>query len=68
LPLSMGLLAIFNSAVGFIALMSSTGTDYAGTEKIAILLSVAPFAFAIVWVLLGLALWPRRRSLAAQIA
>jgi hypothetical protein len=68
LPIIIGLLAIVNSAAGFIAPMFGTGTDYAGIEKIAIVLTVAPFAFAIMWVLLGLVIWPPRRVIVAQIA
>lgn len=62
LPLALGLLTLVGFAAPIAAMLASSGTDYAGTEKLAILMEVAPFVVGILWMLLGLALWPRERE------
>jgi hypothetical protein len=59
LPLVVGVMALLGDAASVIATSTSSGTDYAGTQKLAIMLAVVALATAVVWVLLGMAMWPR---------
>lgn len=59
LPLLAGAAPLLTVAASVIAMLVSGGSDYAGTQKVTIMLGVAPLAFAIVWILLGVAMWPR---------
>lgn len=59
LPLVAGILPFFTIPITIIAMLVSGGSDYAGTQKVSIMLGVPPLAIAIIWILLGVALWPR---------
>ncbi len=62
LLLAIGLILLLNIVTSVIAMLVSGGSDYAGTQKVAIMLSVAPLASAVMWILLGVSLWPRRNE------
>lgn len=59
LPLTVGIIPLLTLAASVIAMLVSGGSDYAGTQKVAIMLGVPTLALAILWVWLGIALWPR---------
>jgi len=59
LPLIVGIIPLLTLAASVIAMLVSGGTDYAGTQKVAIMLGVPTLALAILWVWLGIAMWPR---------
>ncbi|HET8909018.1 MAG TPA: hypothetical protein VFN11_18840, partial [Ktedonobacterales bacterium] len=56
IPLVLGLTPLLLIAASVIAALASGGTDYAGSQKIAIVLDTAALVPAIFWVLLGLAM------------
>jgi hypothetical protein len=56
IPLVLGLTPLLLIAASVIAALASGGTDYAGSQKIAIVLDAAALVAAIFWVLLGLAM------------
>jgi hypothetical protein len=62
LLLVVGAMALLNVAVSVSATLATSGTDYAGTQKVAILLAAVALASATVWVFLGAALWPREHQ------
>jgi hypothetical protein len=62
LPLAVGAMALVNVAVSVSAMLAATGTDYAGTQKVEIVLAAVALGSATVWVLLGAALWPREHE------
>ncbi len=62
LPLAAAIIALLNIAASFIALLVNGGSDGAGVQKVAIMLNSLSLAFAIVWILLGVALWPKRAA------
>jgi hypothetical protein len=62
LPLIVGIIPLLTLAASVIAMLVSGGSDYAGTQKVAIMLDVPTLALAILWVWLGIALWPRRNE------
>lgn len=62
LPLVVGMMPLLNLAASIVALLVSPGTDYAGDQKVMIMLDTVTLAFAIVWILLGLAMRPRGDS------
>jgi hypothetical protein len=59
LPLVVGVMALLGIAASVIAMFASSGTDYTGMEKLAIMLAAVALASAVVWALLGAAMWPR---------
>ena len=59
LPLVVGLLTLLSGAASFIAILVSTGSDYAGTQKVEIMISSVALLSAVAWILLGTAIWPR---------
>jgi len=59
LLLTIGLILLLNIATSVIAMLVSGGSDYAGTQKVVIMLSVLPLASAILWIALGGAMRPR---------
>ena len=62
LPLVVGVMALLNIAGSIIAMLATSGIDYAGTQKVAIMLAAVTLASGIAWVLLGAALWPREHE------
>lgn len=58
LPLIAGVLPLLIIATTIIAMIVSGGSDYAGIQKVSIMLGVPPLAIAIIWILLGIALRP----------
>ncbi len=52
-PLLVGAMALLNVALSITAMLVTTGTDYAGTQKVAILLASVALASATVWVFQG---------------
>ena len=68
LPLVVGVMALLNIAVSTIAMLATSGIDYAGTQKVEIMLAAVALASATVWVLLGAVLWPREHEeIVAQV-
>ena len=59
LLLCIGVLLLLNIAATIVAMLVSGGSDYAGTQKVTIMLSIWPLALSIVWILLGFAMRPR---------
>src|SRR5258706_5069142 len=59
LPLIVGVMALLGVVAAVIATFTGSGTDYAGTQKLAIMCAAVALAAAVVWVLLGMAMWPR---------
>jgi hypothetical protein len=53
LLLAIGLISLLSVAASVIAMLVSGGSDYAGTQKVAIMLSVPSLASAILWIALG---------------
>lgn len=66
LPLIVGIIPLLTLAASVIAMLVSRGSDYAGTQKVAIMLGVPTLAADIAWILLGVALWPRGGETADQ--
>ena len=66
LPLIVGIIPLLTLAASVIAMLVSGGSDYAGTQKVAIMLGVPTLAVDIAWILLGVALWPRGGETADQ--
>ena len=59
LPLIVGIIPLLTLAASVIAMLVSGGSDYAGTQKVAIMLGVPTLAANIAWILLGVVMWPR---------
>jgi hypothetical protein len=59
LLLVVGVMPFLTVAASVIAMLASGGSDYAGTQKVAIMLGVPVLTFAILWILLGVAMRPR---------
>ena len=62
LVLAIGVIMLLNIAATIVAILMSAGTDYAGMQKLEILVGVWPLALSILWILLGVALRPRREE------
>lgn len=65
IPLVLGLTPLLLVGASVIAAFASSGTDYAGMQKVSIVLAVAALTPAVLWVLLGLALRPDGQEQAA---
>ncbi len=65
LLLATSLIALLNVAASVITLNVNGGSDSAGIQKVAIMLSGVALAFAILWILLGVTMWPHRNEQAA---
>ena len=59
LPLLVGVMALLGVAAAVIATFTSPGIDGAGLQKVAIMFATVALVAAVVWVLLGAAMWPR---------
>lgn len=62
LPLVLGLVTLADVAASAVSSAFSSGTDYAGEQKLALLVGAIALATALVWLALGAALWPRVSS------
>ena len=56
---AIGLISLLSVAASVIAMLVSGGSDYAGTQKVAIMFSAPPIASAILWIALGVTMRPR---------
>jgi hypothetical protein len=61
LLLAVGITGLLDAtAAAFIGMMTGSSVDAAGLLKVAIMLSLPALATDIAWILLGVAMWPRR--------